>query len=336
MNKFKKLSIAFLTIIFSLVLSVQNANAGKVTINLGHGAGEKSAYGPLAEKFAELAAKYSNGSLEVKVRCCAQLVKEDEAFKAMQLGTVDMSIITGNNLSPHFGLTDAFVLPYIFKNKEHAYKVLEGPVGDSYKKKLKDATGITILAFGFVGDRDFYNSRQPITKMADMKGLKVRVPKNQVMIDTFKEFGAAPIPLPWADTPTALQTGTVQGADNGTSFIKSAKFYEIMPYFTALEHFTYFSPLMASPRLMKKLDADQTKALLRAAKDANDYQKDVMTKSVSEIRKFLTTEGQGGMKTVEFDRTDFIAAGQRVQDRYAKEKGAEFTEFVKAIRAAGN
>ena len=201
---------------------------------------------------------------------------------------------------------------------------------------MKDATGITILAFGFVGDRDFYNSRQPITKMADMKGLKVRVPKNQVMIDTFKEFGAAPIPLPWADTPTALQTGTVQGADNGTSFIKSAKFYEIMPYFTALEHFTYFSPLMASPRLMKKLDADQTKALLRAAKDANEYQKDVMTKSVSEIRKFLTTEGQGGMKTVEFDRTDFIAAGQRVQDRYAKEKGAECTEFVQAIRAAGN
>jgi TRAP-type C4-dicarboxylate transport system substrate-binding protein len=87
---------------------------------------------------------------------------------------------------------------------------------------------------------------------------------------------------------------------------------------------------------MKKLDADQTKALLRAAKDANEYQKDVMTKSVSEIRKFLTTEGQGGMKTVEFDRTDFIAAGQRVQDRYAKEKGAEFTEFVQAIRAAGN
>jgi len=336
MNIFKKLTLAVFAVIFTVSLSVQSANAGKVTINLGHGGGEKSAYGPLAEKFAELAEKYSNGSIEVKVRCCAQLVKEDEAFKAMQLGTVDMSIITGNNLSPHFALTDAFVLPYIFKNKEHAYKVLEGPVGDSYKKKLLDATGITILAFGFVGDRDFYNSRQPITKMADMKGLKVRVPKNQVMIDTFKEFGAAPIPLPWADTPTALQTGTVQGADNGTSFIKSAKFYEIMPYFTVLEHFTYFSPLMASPRLMKKLDADQTKAVLRAAKEANDYQKDVMSKAVSEIRQFLTTEGQGGMKTVEFERADFIAAGQRVQDRYANEKGAEFTAFVQAIRAAGN
>ena len=336
MLRLKKLSLLCLSLIFSIFLATQSANAGNITINLGHGNSEGSAYDPLANKFAELAEKYSNGSVKVKIRCCAQLVKEDEAFKAMQLGTVDMAIITGNNLSPHFALTDAFVLPYIFNNKEHAYKVLEGPVGESYKKKLLEATGVTILAFGFVGDRDFYNSRQPITSMADMKGLKVRVPKNQVMIDTFKEFGAAPIALPWADTPTALQTGTVEGADNGTSFIKSAKFYEIMPYFTALEHFTYFSPLMASPHLMKKLDEDQKKAIIRAGKEANDYQKSVMSKRVGEIRQFLTTEGQGGMKTVDFDRTDFIAAGQRVQDRYATSKGAEFTEFVKAIRAAAN
>ena len=109
-----------------------------------------------------------------------------------------------------------------------------------------------------------------------------------------------------------------------------------MPYFTVLEHFTYFSPLMASPRLMKKLDADQTKALRRAAEEASEYQKEVMGAATSEIRKFLTTEGQGGMKTVEFERADFIAAGQRVQDRYATEKGAEFTAFVQAIRAAAN
>ena len=336
MFKIKKIVLTIATVLLTMTFAIQSAYAGNVTINLGHGNTEGSAYDPLAKKFAELAEKYSNGSIKVKVRCCASLVKEDEAFKAMQLGTVDMAIITGNNLSPHFGLTDAFVLPYIFKDKAHAYKVLEGPVGDSYKKKLLDATGITILAFGFVGDRDFYNSRKPIKSMADMKGLKVRVPKNQVMIDTFKEFGAAPIALPWADTPTALQTGTVQGADNGTSFIKSAKFYEIMPYFTALEHFTYFSPLMASPKLMKKLDADQKKAVIRAGKEANDYQKAVMSKRVGEIRKFLTTEGQGGMKTTEFDRTDFIAAGQRVQDRYATSKGAEFTAFVNAIRAAAN
>ena len=315
----------------TLAISISTAQAADVTINLGYAAAEGSSYSVLANKFEELAEKYSDGTIDVKVRCCGQLMGEDEAFKAMQLGTVDMHVITGNNISPHFPLMDAFVLPYIFEDKGHAYNVLEGEVGANFSRQLQAATGVHLLTFGFVGDRDFYNSRNPITKMADMKGLKVRVPKNQVMIDTFTEFGAAPIPLPWADTPTALQTGTVEGADNGTSFIKSQKFYEIMPHFTVLEHFNYFSPLFASDRIMKKLNDEQRQAVKRAAHEAGIYQKKEMTKNVTEIRAFLT--GEGGMKTTEFDRADFIAAGQRVQDKYAAEKDADFNALLVSIRA---
>lgn len=318
----------------ALALSGQIAHADDVTINLGYAASETSSHAVLANKFEELAEEYSGGSIDVKVRCCGQLMGEDEAFKAMQLGTVDMHIITGNNVSPHFPMMDAFVLPYIFDDKAHAYTVLEGEVGQSIADMLQSDTGVHLLTYGFVGDRDFYNSRNPITSMADMEGLKVRVPKNQVMIDTFAEFGAAPIPLPWADTPTALQTGTVEGADNGTSFIKSQKFYEIMSYFTALEHFVYFSPLFASDRVMGKLDDAQKDAVMRAARDAGIYQKEEMNRQVQEIRDFLI--GEGGMETAEFDRSDFIAAGQRVQDRFAADKGDEFTALIDAIRAASN
>ena len=324
-------TVAVLT---ALLFGGATAGAADLTINLGYAAAETSSYGVLANKFEELAEEYSDGSIDVKVRCCAQLLTEDEAFKAMQLGTVDMYIITGNNVSPHFPLMDAFVLPYVFQSKKHAYKVLEGDVGRDFADQLKAATKVHLLAYGFVGDRDFYNSRQPIMTMADMEGLKVRVPKNQVMIDTFKEFGAAPIPLAWADTPTALQTGTVDGGDNGTSFIKSQKFYEIMPYFTQLEHFSYMSPLFASPRIMGKLDDAQMEAVLRASRDAGVFHKEEMSRQISEIRAFLTTEGQGGMKATDVDKSDFIAAGQRVQDRYAAEKGDDFKSLLAAIRAA--
>ncbi|WP_299915795.1 TRAP transporter substrate-binding protein [uncultured Roseobacter sp.] len=330
MPNFRSLPLA--ASLLSLSLSAHATLAADVVINLGYAAAEGSSYAVLANKFEELAETYSDGTIDVKVRCCGQLMGEDEAFKAMQLGTVDMHVITGNNISPHFPLMDAFVLPYIFEDKDHAYRVLEGDVGQGFAEQLQAATGVHLLTFGFVGDRDFYNSRNPITKMEDMAGLKVRVPKNQVMIDTFAEFGAAPIPLPWADTPTALQTGTVEGADNGTSFIKSQKFYEIMPHFTALEHFTYFSPLFASQRIMDKLDDNQREAVMRAAREAGIYQKEEMTKQVDEIRAFLT--GEGGMKTAAFDRTDFIAAGQRVQDKYAAEKDDVFKTLVGEIRAA--
>lgn len=320
------------TTLIAALTCANTALAGDVVINLGYAAAEGSSYSVLANKFEELAEEYSDGTIDVRVRCCGQLMGEDEAFKAMQLGTVDMHIITGNNVSPHFPLMDAFVLPYIFQDKDHAYTVLEGEVGAQFAEQLFEATNVHLLTFGFVGDRDFYNSRNPITSIADMDGLKVRVPRNQVMIDTFTEFGAAPIPLPWADTPTALQTGAVEGADNGTSFIQSQKFYEIMPYFTVLEHFSYFSPLFASDRIMSRLDDDQRDAVMRAAHDAGLYQKEEMSGRIEGIRDFLT--GEGGMETAEFDRSGFIEAGQRVQDRYAGEQGEEFVKLVTAIRDA--
>jgi TRAP-type C4-dicarboxylate transport system substrate-binding protein len=164
----------------ALALMVGAASAQDVTINLGYAAAETSTYGVLADKFEELVEQYTDGSVDVKVRCCGQLMGEDQAFKAMQLGTVDMFIITGNNVSPHFPLMDAFVLPYIFQNKEHAYRVLEGEVGRDFAEQLQDATNVHLLTYGFVGDRDFYNSRNPITSVEDMEGLKVRVPRNQV------------------------------------------------------------------------------------------------------------------------------------------------------------
>ena len=330
MVKMKNELFTMLGVFLVLATCVRSAQAAKVVINLGYATAETSSYGVIATKFEELAEKYSNGTVNVKIRCCAQLVTEDEAFKSMQLGTVDMYIITGNNISPHFPLMDAFILPYIFRNKDHAYTVLEGELGQNLAKKLLDATKVHLLTYGVVGDRDFFNSRNLIKTMADMKGMKIRVPKNQVMLETFKAFGAAPIPLPWADTPTALQTRTVDGGDAGTPFVKSQKFYEYMPYFSVLEHFNYFSPLFASSRIMGKLDADQKKAVMQAAREAGAYQKKVVSEQVAEIRKFLTTKG--GMKTTEVDKADFIAAGQKVQDSFAAKKGEEFTALVQAIR----
>ena len=333
LNYFKRFTTYIAASLCVLLFSLA-AKSDDVTINLGYAAAEDSTYSILANKFEELAEQYSEGTIDVKVRCCAQLVTEDEAFKAMQLGTVDMHIITGNNVSPHFPLMDAFVLPYIFQSKEHTYSVLEGPVGQDFADKLNAATKVHLLTYGFVGDRDFYNSRNPITNIEDIKGLKVRVPKNKVMIDTFEAFGAAPIPLAWADTPTALQTGTVEGADNGTSFIKSQKFYEIMPYLTVLEHFSYFSPLFASERIMGKLDDSQKQAVMKAAVEAGKYHKETMTAQISEIREFLTNEG--GMELVEVDKSGFIDAALSLQDKYANEKDDEFKTLLQAIRDAAN
>lgn len=322
---------ALVVFTLGLFLSAGLLEAKPLVINLGYASSEGSSYSVLADNFERLVEEYSNNTIDVKVRCCTQLATEDEAFKAMQIGSVDMYIITGNNVAPHYPLMDAFVLPYIFRNKAHAYKVLEGEVGQKFAEDFQKKTKVHLLTFGFVGDRDFYNSVRPVNTMADMDGLKIRVPKNKVMIDTFKAFGAAPIPLAWAETPTALQTGTVDGGDNGTSFIKSQKFYEISKYLTILEHFSYVSPLFASSRIMNKLNDEQRAAVLKAGADAGKLHKEIMGKEVTAVREFLGNEG--GMEVTTPDKAEFIKAAQTIQDSYMNDRSQEFKELVLAIRA---
>ncbi len=331
MRQFKYLLAVAITVVFAV--SASTGQAADVRINIGYAAPEKSSYGVLAAKFEELAEKYSNGSIDVKVRCCTQLATEDEAFKAMQIGTVDMFIITHNNISPHFPLMEAFVLPYVFQSTEHAYKVMDGPIGAEFAGKLEKDTDVHLLTYGYVEYRDFYNSVRPINSIADMKGLKVRTPKNKVMIETHNAFGSSPIPIPWSETLTALQTGAVAGGDSGASFVKSQKFYEIADNLAVLEHFAFFTPLFASQRIMGKLSSEQQDAVRRAATEAGQYQREEMARQLAVARDFL--RDKGGMKVTFPDKADFIKAGITVQDNFISEKGdADLKELLLKIRAA--
>ena len=331
----KKRLIKFATLATTsawLAFSVMPASAADVSMNLGFGAPEDSLYGRFAKIFKAKAEEYTDGKLEVKIRCCNQISTEDEGFKAMQLGTVDGFFITANNVSPHWPLMDVTVLPYVFQNKDHLERVVHGPVGQMIKERLLADTSVHLLSFGPALYRDFYNSKRPINTMADMEGLKIRVPKNEVMLATFEAFGAEPVPLAWSETPTALQTGTVDGGDNGTSFIRDMKFYEFEPHLVILEHFVAMAPLFASSQFMARLNDEMREQVTRAAIDAGDEFREQVINETEEIREWLATEG--GMAMTRPDRADFIKAAQEVQQAVAKERGAEFVELINAIQAA--
>jgi len=315
-----------------LLLPAAGQAADKIVMNLGWSTPAESDYGVIAKKFQELAEKYTNGAVEVKLRCCAQIGTEDDAFKAMQLGTVDGYFISQNNVAPHWPLMNVFQLPYIFQSEAHVTKVTTGPVGKEIQDRLYKDTGVHLLTFGAPSYRDLFNSRTPVTSIADMKGLKLRVPKNKVMIATFKAFGAEPVPLAWSETPTALQTGTIDGGDNGTSVIKDMKFYEFAKHLVILDHFAGVAPMFASDRFMKKLSAEQAAAIRKAAVEAGVYHTAVKAKETAEVRQWLVEKG--GMRMTTPDRAAFIAAAQKVQQEFAAESGPTFTALVNEIQAA--
>lgn len=300
-------------------------------MNIGFSTPVESDYGVAALKLQQLVKDRMGGAVEVRVRCCATIATEDDAFKALQLGTVDAYFISGNNISPHFPLMDITVLPYVFQGAAHVRKVRDLGIADELADRLQRATGVTLLTWGALSHRDFYNSRRPINEVRDMAGLKVRVPRNDVMIQTFRAFGAEPVPLAWSETPAALQTGAVDGSDNGTSVIKAMKFYEFQKHLAILEHFAGFAPLLASQRFMSRLSPEQGRTLLQCAREAGQHQITTVESEVETIRKFL---GDSGMQVTRPDKTSFIQAVIPLQDRFAAEKGADFKLMLDKIRAA--
>lgn len=329
----KAFLLCFLAVFCLCGFGVSYALAGKVTMNFGWATSEDSSYGIQVKKFKELAEKYTGGAVQVKLRCCGQIGGEDEAFKSLQLGTVDAYIITMNNVSPHFPLMDVFVLPYVFESTDHAVKVLDGPIGEKIADRIYTDAGVHLVTYGYLEHRDAYNTKRAINAMADLKGLKIRVPKNNIMIKTWKAFGAEPVPLAWSEMSTALQTGTVDGGDNGTSVIESQKFYESAKHLFIIEHFSSFSPTFFSDRFMKKLDDDQKTAVLKAIKEAGLYQREVMRNNIDKIRQNLVNKG---MQMTKPDKEAFIKVASRIQTEVADEKGDEFKALLEEIRSAAN
>lgn len=318
--------------LMALTMTAPLAQAQDITMNVGFGAPEESLYGRFGVIFERLAEEYTDGAVDVRLRCCNQIATEDEGFRAMQLGTVDGFFITGNNVSPHWPLMDVTVLPYIFQDGDHLERVVDGEVGDFMRARLLEDTGVHLLSFGPALYRDFYNSVRPVNTMADMEGLRIRTPNNAVMLATFEAFGANPVPLAWSETPTALQTGTVDGGDNGTSFIRDMSFYEFMPNLVILEHFVAMAPLFASSAFMDRLSEEQQEQIMRAAVDAGIEMREQVATETEDVRAWLVEEG--GMARTDPDRADFVAAAVEVQNTVAAERGDEFVSLVEMIQAA--
>ena len=302
------------------------------TMNIGFGAPAKSLYGLIASKVKKHVEAETGGAVKVKLRHSGQIATEDQGFKAMQLGTADGFVMTLSNVAPHWEIASVFDLPYIFKSPEHAIKIMNGSIGDELRAKLQKDTSVHLPTFGLAIYRDFFNSVRPINSMADMKGIKIRVPKNKVMIATFEAFGANPVPLPWSETPTALQTGTVQGGDNATAFIRSLKFYEHQNNLAILNHLVGFAPVFVSDHFMKKLsDAERKQVVKGVAKGVNEAGA-IISKGVTTHRKWLSTEG--GMKMTTPDVSEFVKVAKKVQEDIAKSKGADYNMYLKKVMNA--
>ncbi len=297
---------------------IASAAIAQTTIRVSHPTPATSHYGAGTQAFcADLEKRTSS-----RYKCQIQAGSNDEraSIEAVQLGTLDITnTSTGpvSNFVPEVGIVD---IPFLFRDYDHARRVLDGPIGQEMLAKFP-SKGIVALAWTENGFRHLTNSKRAVVKPDDVKGLKVRTMQNPVHIQAFQSIGVQPTPMAFSELFTSLQQGVVDGQENPIPVILSAKFSQVQKHLSLTGHVYSPSLLLISPKLWNSLsDADKA-AFLEAAKVGAAAQRkkvnDDEAAGISQLRS------DGMEVVVNVDGNAFRAAMTPVWSEFAKKYGAD-------------
>jgi len=303
------------------------ADAPLVILRLGHTLAITDPFQVAASKFAEQAAAKTNGKLKVEVYPSAQLGKDRELIEQIKMGTLDMSIQGNNNYDPFLPQIMIFDLPFLFKDRQQAFKALDGPVGQEVYKELLDKQGIRVLSVCENGFRQITTGKKPINSLADVKGMKMRVPETKLYLDTWRALGANPTPITFAELFTALQQGVVDGEENALGLIYASKFQEVQKYLAMVNYIYDAAPLVIGEKKYQSLSPEMQKAISEAAIEARDHQRKFVMGRDNEL---LSKLREAGMKITYPNRDEFVKAVQPVINEFKKKYGGDRVDRILA------
>ncbi|WP_018717037.1 TRAP transporter substrate-binding protein [Arhodomonas aquaeolei] len=301
------------------------ADMEPVTLKLAHVVNKEDGFHLAAERFAKLVDERTDGAVTIEIYPNAQLGDERTLLEGMQMGTVDMGVITNGPVANFVEEIAVFELPFLFPSREAAYEVLDGPVGQDLLDEL-ERVNLKGLAYAERGFRNLTNSVHPVHTPADVEGLKIRVMENPVYIDTFRALGANAVPMAWTEALTAMQQGTIDGQENPVNVVESFKLYETQKYMSMTRH-TYAPALFVmSLNVWNRLPAEARDVLQRSAQEAAEYERRMNAEMQAEQ---LQTLRDNGMEIVmEPDVAAFQEAVQPVYEKY----GERFGSYLDRIR----
>jgi tripartite ATP-independent transporter DctP family solute receptor len=269
----------------------QESGEDKVyTIKLSHSTPETDQIGMVAEKFKELVEKYSDGKVLVENYPMMQLGTEQENVQDVASGSIEAAIVYTGNFKPFAPSTGVLMLPYIFKNNIEAWNGMDSIAAELNEKVIAES-GTRIIGYFDRGFRYLTNSKKPVDTIDDLKGLKIRVSKVDIAIETFKAWGLEPVPMAWAEVPTALQQKVIDGQENPYSTIDSHKFYESQDYVTEIHYLIWTGPIIINNAFYESLPADLQAAVDKAGIEAAQYGREFASGSEEKSKKLVAEKG---------------------------------------------
>lgn len=296
-------------------------------IRLAHGLDINHSVHKAMVKMGEDVAELSNGTLQIEIYPNQQLGTEREILELIQIGSLDMtkvSVATLENFAPK---TRILGLPYLFKDRQHAFEVLDGPIG---QKLLDDGQKYWLKGLGFydAGSRSFYSKEQPIEHPDDLKGLKIRVMESVTAIDMVQSMGGSPTPISWGELYTSLQQGVVDGAENNPPSFYLSRHYEVCKFYSLNEH--TFSPdvLIAGTHFWNKLSEQEIKWLTEAVNNSIAYQRQLWAAAEEEA---LEEVQKAGVQIIRPEKEPFEKRAEKVYLQY--QDNEELYAMIQEIKA---
>ena len=270
----------------------------------------------------------SNGTLKVKIFPDGQLGSEREVLELLQIGSVaatKVSAATLSNFVPEYHLLG---IPYLFRDKQHLFDILEGPIGTSILEK-GSKFWLRGLCYYDAGSRSFYTSDKAIRTPEDLKGLKIRVMNNQMAINMVNSMGGSATPLSYSELYTAIQQGVVDGAENNPPSFVSSNHYEISKYYTLDQHSSVPDVLLIGTKYWEKLSEEEKKWVQDAANTSAKAQKKFWNDSVEESMKIAR---KAGVEIIIPDKKLFAEKSKSVLEEFEK-KYPEMAPIVAQIKS---
>lgn len=303
----------------SLALCSVSANAAdpEFSLSLAHSAETNHPWHPASEKFIELVEKNSNGRIEFNSLFSAgEMGSEREMAESLQQGTLDMILIATMGMSSFDKNLMIYDFPYLFPSFEKAYEVLDGKVGQMVSDSL-EKKGFHVLAYLENDYRGFSNNSKPIHHPSDLAGLKLRVPESPVFVAWMKSINANPTIMPYNEVYSALQTGVVDGQDNGILLSYTHKVFEVQKYYSLTNHIYCPSPLMISTRVWDQLPDDLKDVMTKAAVEVRDYQRKLNAEYRTKYEKAAVDEGVQLNALSDTEMQEFVDSAKKVWPEFA-------------------
>ncbi len=276
----------------------------------------------------------TDGHISISTYPASQLGGEREQLEGVQFGSIEMAVLAGPipNIYPDAMVFD---LPYLFKNREVAYKVMDGEFGEKILNGMLEKTGIRALAWGENGFRNFVNNVRPIKTPADLSGLKIRTMENQAHIAMVDSFGATATPMAFSELYSSLQQGVIDGMENPISLIESMRFYEVQKYLTLDGHVYNPFTFIVNNNFFERLPVKYQTIIQEEAKNWSTVERELNTEQENSGIEELKKQGMQVVYLSDEVKDEFREITKPVYDTYRKKLGDKLiNELMDAVSKA--